>query len=254
MRDNAPEISTGSVCIAPLQPPDLRQGHTPTLCANDMGPTCPPPPPPFAPAVKRSWGCCTALRGCTLGLGLSDRQFFLDEAAIPTVFLSFWSAQDFQACIKKMSEADGILVPGGFGDRGHEGKIFATNWARENKKPFLGVCLGMQMVCLMFCVHMRVEGRGIRVFFTCLCCLVDPSCWGSLQVVHAWGGLAVLCLKKTQSVGVSRAQWQKRWRATVKAVGDRLGGYNTVGERLGRTRPSVPGGLGRLHHPPQAQA
>jgi CTP synthase len=59
--------------------------------------------------------------------------------------------EDFQACIKKMSEADGILVPGGFGDRGHEGKIFATNWARENKKPFLGVCLGMQMAVVGFC-------------------------------------------------------------------------------------------------------
>ena len=40
---------------------------------------------------------------------------------------------------------DGILVPGGFGTRGTEGKISAIRYARENKIPFLGICLGMQM-------------------------------------------------------------------------------------------------------------
>lgn len=44
--------------------------------------------------------------------------------------------------------ADGILVPGGFGHRGTEGMIEAARWARENKKPYLGICLGMQLaVC-----------------------------------------------------------------------------------------------------------
>lgn len=41
--------------------------------------------------------------------------------------------------------ADGILIPGGFGDRGVEGKILAVKYARENKKPYLGICLGMQV-------------------------------------------------------------------------------------------------------------
>lgn len=45
---------------------------------------------------------------------------------------------------------DGILVPGGFGTRGHEGKIAAIRWARENKVPFLGICLGMQMAVVEF--------------------------------------------------------------------------------------------------------
>ncbi len=45
---------------------------------------------------------------------------------------------------------DGILVPGGFGDRGIEGKILAARYARENKKPFLGICLGMQMAVVEF--------------------------------------------------------------------------------------------------------
>ncbi|MGL5152572.1 MAG: CTP synthase [Clostridium sp.] len=45
---------------------------------------------------------------------------------------------------------NGVLVPGGFGDRGIEGKIIAINWARENKIPFLGICLGMQCSVIEF--------------------------------------------------------------------------------------------------------
>ncbi|MBA4541872.1 CTP synthase [Thermoactinomyces daqus] len=47
-----------------------------------------------------------------------------------------------------LGDVDGILVPGGFGDRGIEGKLVATRYARENKIPFLGICLGMQMACV----------------------------------------------------------------------------------------------------------
>lgn len=50
----------------------------------------------------------------------------------------------------ELSDADGILVPGGFGDRGIEGKIEAIRYARENDIPFLGICLGMQMACVEF--------------------------------------------------------------------------------------------------------
>ncbi|KAG6469479.1 hypothetical protein ZIOFF_074201 [Zingiber officinale] len=46
--------------------------------------------------------------------------------------------------------ADGILVPGGFGDRGVQGKILAAKYARENKVPFLGICLGMQIAVIEF--------------------------------------------------------------------------------------------------------
>jgi CTP synthase len=45
---------------------------------------------------------------------------------------------------------DGIVVPGGFGERGIEGKILAARWARENKVPYLGLCLGMQVMCIEF--------------------------------------------------------------------------------------------------------
>lgn len=47
-------------------------------------------------------------------------------------------------------DVDGILVPGGFGERGSEGKIAAIRYARENKLPFFGICLGMQMAVVEF--------------------------------------------------------------------------------------------------------
>ena len=44
--------------------------------------------------------------------------------------------------------AQGILIPGGFGDRGIEGKIRAVQYAREKNVPFFGICLGMQVACI----------------------------------------------------------------------------------------------------------
>ncbi|QKX49636.1 CTP synthase [Planococcus glaciei] len=51
---------------------------------------------------------------------------------------------------EKLQNCDGILVPGGFGDRGVEGKIEATKYARENNVPFFGICLGMQLASVEF--------------------------------------------------------------------------------------------------------
>ena len=51
---------------------------------------------------------------------------------------------------EQVREADGILVPGGFGSRGTEGKLQAIRYARENKVPFLGLCLGMQLMVVDF--------------------------------------------------------------------------------------------------------
>ena len=52
-----------------------------------------------------------------------------------------------------LKQADGILIPGGFGDRGSEGKIAAIRYARENRIPFFGICLGMQMAVVEFARH-----------------------------------------------------------------------------------------------------
>ena len=52
-----------------------------------------------------------------------------------------------------LGQADGVLVPGGFGDRGSEGKIAAIRFARERQIPFFGICLGMQMAVVEFARH-----------------------------------------------------------------------------------------------------
>ncbi len=51
---------------------------------------------------------------------------------------------------QQLKKLDGILVPGGFGERGVEGKILAIQYARENKIPFFGICLGMQLASIEF--------------------------------------------------------------------------------------------------------
>jgi CTP synthase len=54
---------------------------------------------------------------------------------------------------KELETADGVIVPGGFGSRGIEGKIAAARYARENKVPYLGLCLGMQVMVIEFARH-----------------------------------------------------------------------------------------------------
>lgn len=61
-------------------------------------------------------------------------------------------AQD-KKTVAALKTAHGILVPGGFGIRGIEGKIFAARYARENKVPYLGLCLGMQIMTIEFARH-----------------------------------------------------------------------------------------------------
>ncbi len=51
---------------------------------------------------------------------------------------------------EQVVSADGVLVPGGFGERGIEGMVMAARWSREQKVPYLGICLGMQIMCIEF--------------------------------------------------------------------------------------------------------
>ncbi|MBQ9578490.1 MAG: CTP synthase, partial [Ottowia sp.] len=57
-------------------------------------------------------------------------------------------------CAARLADYDGILVPGGFGSRGVEGKICTARFARENKTPYLGICLGMQVATIEYARHM----------------------------------------------------------------------------------------------------
>jgi CTP synthase len=62
--------------------------------------------------------------------------------------------------MEEMTACDGILVPGGFGHRGIEGKILAARYAREHKVPYLGLCLGMQMMVIEFTRHILNDPKA----------------------------------------------------------------------------------------------
>lgn len=67
--------------------------------------------------------------------------------------------------LDKLSGYDGILIPGGFGPRGVKGMINAIKYARENKVPFFGICLGMQCACIEFARNvMGLEGANSSEF------------------------------------------------------------------------------------------
>lgn len=75
--------------------------------------------------------------GCALGTGI-DIRWIDSETLTPDTYES------------ALADLDGILVPGGFGDRGIEGMILAARFARENVVPYLGICLGMQIAVIEF--------------------------------------------------------------------------------------------------------
>lgn len=60
---------------------------------------------------------------------------------------------DHENVIQTLKDVDGILVPGGFGDRGIEGKIIAAQYAREQGIPYFGICLGMQVAVIEYARH-----------------------------------------------------------------------------------------------------
>ena len=70
---------------------------------------------------------------------------------------------------ERLSELDGILVPGGFGSRGIEGMILAARYAREHKIPYLGICLGMQIAVIEYARHAAGIGDANSGEFDELC-------------------------------------------------------------------------------------
>jgi CTP synthase len=72
-------------------------------------------------------------------------------------------SEDFD--ISRLEGADGILIPGGFGERGVEGKVEAARYARENGIPYLGICLGMQIAVIEFARHIAgMDGANSAEF------------------------------------------------------------------------------------------
>ena len=80
---------------------------------------------------------------------------------------------------KKLRNVSGILIPGGFGKRGTEGKISAINYARKNKIPFLGICFGMQMSIIEFARNvLKIKNAGSSE--------LTNNCYPVIGLIHEW--------------------------------------------------------------------
>ena len=81
-----------------------------------------------------------------------------NDTKVALQYISADNLEDGQD-LEKLDNCDGILVPGGFGSRGMEGKIQAVTYARERSIPFFGICLGMQLAVVEFARNIaRIEG------------------------------------------------------------------------------------------------
>ena len=72
------------------------------------------------------------------------------KAAVKIDYIDAERLEDDDGLLAQLDNADAILVPGGFGERGTMGKIKAITYARENKVPYLGICLGMQLAVIEY--------------------------------------------------------------------------------------------------------
>ena len=79
----------------------------------------------------------------------------------------------------KLKNVSGILIPGGFGKRGTEGKIEAIRYARERKIPFLGICFGMQMAMIEFARNiLKIKKAGSSE--------LDKNCFPVIGLIDEW--------------------------------------------------------------------
>jgi len=166
-----------------------------------------------------------------------------------------------------LRDADGILVPAGFGQRGTEGKITAVRYAREQHVPFFGICFGMQMAVIEFARHVCGLGRANSAE-------VDPDTphpvidlmtmqksvdrkggtmrLGAYACVLADGSLAakVYGKKKISERHRHRYEFNNAYRDTIEAHGMRLSGLSPDGSLVEVVEiPDHPWFIGCQFHP-----
>jgi CTP synthase len=137
-------------------PPDLSVWEEITRRANEASDT-----------VKISLvGKYVALQDAYLSVSEALRHSgFHHDCRIEIDWVDSESLDSDAAALARLGGADGILIPGGFGGRGIEGKIRAARVARERRIPFLGVCLGMQIAVMEFGRHVvGLEGANSTEF------------------------------------------------------------------------------------------
>jgi CTP synthase len=108
--------------------------------------------------VKKNPECEVVVAMVGKYVGLKDSYISLNEALIHAgirnrtkISIKYFDSEDFDdGNVDNLRDVDAILVPGGFGDRGIEGKINAVKMAREHGIPFLGICLGLQVAVIEY--------------------------------------------------------------------------------------------------------
>jgi CTP synthase len=110
-------------------------------------------------SIDKALEHCSAHAGCNVHIEWIDTSEIWPEGTEPE--------QRKHYVAERLKGLHGILVPGGFGNRGVEGKIECVRYARENKIPFLGVCLGFQMAVVEFARNVcKLEGADSTEFNT----------------------------------------------------------------------------------------
>ena len=88
-----------------------------------------------------------------------------NNTTVEVVWVNTEKIKNDKDAVKIFGGIDGILIPGGFGSRGADGKILASKFARENNVPFLGICLGLQCVIIDFARHVcGIKGANSTEF------------------------------------------------------------------------------------------
>ena len=123
-----------------------------------------------------------------------------------TVFIDSSNIKEGNDEYNKLEDLDCILVPGGFGERGTEGKILAIKKCREKKIPFLGICYGMQMACIEYARNVA----GVEAFHE----EITPEKQDSEYIIH-------LMREFLDREG----HLQKRTEESNKGGSQRVGGY-----------------------------
>src|SRR5207245_11290214 len=91
----------------------------------------------------------------------SDLASSLQDSRVQIEWIDSEGLEDPAQALERLSGLDGILIPGGFGGRGWEGKICAARVAREQRIPYLGICLGMHVAVSEFARHVAgLEGAN----------------------------------------------------------------------------------------------
>ncbi len=110
--------------------------------------------------VEQQTQASSALTVALIGKYVSSKDAYksLHEALCHAAIAQGFSLNIHYLCSEKLTNKqleklnpDAVLVPGGFGERGIEGKMAAVTWAREHKVPYLGICFGMQLAVIEYC-------------------------------------------------------------------------------------------------------